>query len=142
MDIIDVVLVAEASALLIGCVLTVGFMLGSLLDRRARDFQHRPADNKAKTLLKQWLSTEQLTLFERNVYFEVKGSHTGKRYRIRCARQMNIDELDANGALVGHWCFAPAGCLPLGDIISPKRLRSKPTNVARLPSQIVTQQLD
>jgi hypothetical protein len=41
--------------------------------------------------------------------FEVVGSHTGTRYRIKRARAMNIDELDLRGRTVARWCFAPQG---------------------------------
>jgi hypothetical protein len=73
-------------------------------------------------LLKEWLSPEQLALFESRGYFEVKGSHSGRRYRIRCAPQLNIDQLDAKGAPVAVWCFVPAGRLPVGDIMLAQKI--------------------
>ena len=38
----------------------------------------------------------------------MKGSHTGKRYRIRSGRQMNVDQLDEGGHLarISHTNFA------------------------------------
>ena len=73
-------------------------------------------------MLKEWLSPEQLALFESKGYFEVKGSHSGKRYRIRCAPRLNIDQLDAKGAPVAVWCFGPAGNLPVGDIMLAQKI--------------------
>jgi hypothetical protein len=80
------------------------------------------ADDRAYALLKEWLSPEQLALFERKGYFEVRGSHSGRRYRIRCSRQMNIDQLNAKGARVVVWCFGPAGDLPVGDIMLAQKI--------------------
>jgi hypothetical protein len=49
-------------------------------------------------------------------YFEVIGSDTGKRYRIRHGRMMNVDELDSVGNKVCEWCFLPEGGLAAGDV--------------------------
>jgi hypothetical protein len=54
---------------------------------------------RALTLLKQWLSPEQLACCERFPYFDVIGSHRGSVFRIRHGTQTNIEELD-NGYLV------------------------------------------
>ena len=56
--------------------------------------QRRTAEEKALTLLKQWLSPAELAQYEKYSYFEVTGGDSGKRYRIRPSRQMNVDELD------------------------------------------------
>ena len=56
--------------------------------------QRRTAEEKGFTLLKQWLSPAQLAQYEKYGYFEVMGGDSGKRYRIRPTRQMNVDELD------------------------------------------------
>ena len=77
--------------------------------------QRRKAEQRAYTLLKRWLSPEQIAQLERHGYFEVRGSRTGKCYRIRREWNMNIDELDGEGSRVAVWCFSPAGHLPLGD---------------------------
>ena len=77
--------------------------------------QRGKAEQRAYTLLKRWLSPEQTAQLERHGYFEVRGSHSGKRYRIRSNRNMNIDELDGEGSRVAVWCFGPMGNLPLGD---------------------------
>jgi hypothetical protein len=83
---------------------------------RDQDFaQRRKAEQRAHTLLKRWLSPEQTAQLERNGHFEVRGSHSGKRYRIRPHRNKNIDELDGEGSRIAVWCFGPRGNLPLGD---------------------------
>jgi hypothetical protein len=116
-DISDLASGTAPSVLLIGWALTTAFMLSELLHRVLAK-----ADIKAYTLLKEWLSPEQLALFKSKGYFEVKGSHSGKRYRIRCAPQLNIDQLDAKGAPVKVWCFGPAGNLPVGDIMLAQKI--------------------
>ena len=74
------------------------------------------------TKLNEWLCPEQRATLERHGYFEVRGCHTGKRYRIRRGRNMNIEELGKNGAQVAVWCFGPAGHLPLGDVMLTQKL--------------------
>ena len=43
----------------------------------------------------------QLAQYEKYGYFEVTGGDSGKRYRIRPTRQMNVDELDERGVRIG-----------------------------------------
>ena len=50
-------------------------------------------------------------------YFEVTGSDTGKRYRIRHGHQLNIEELDRNGRRISVLCFLPGGGVPVGDVM-------------------------
>ena len=71
---------------------------------------------KHKKLLTEWLSPAQLAQYARKGHFEVTGCHSGKRYRIRSERQMNIDELDERNRTVAIWCFGPEGMLPIGNI--------------------------
>jgi len=73
---------------------TVGRRCGRAYSRVSK------AEQRASTLLKEWLTPEQCSKYERRGYFEVRGSHTGKRYRIRSGRQMNVDQLDECGHLV------------------------------------------
>ena len=77
--------------------------------------QRGEAELRAYTLLKRWLSPEQIAQLERHGYFEVRGSHSGTCYRVHRERNMNIEELDGGGSRVAVWCFGPVGCLPLGD---------------------------
>jgi hypothetical protein len=55
-------------------------------------------EDRAEALLNEWLCPEQRATLERHGYFEVRGCHTGKRYRIRRGRNMNIEELGKK------WC--------------------------------------
>jgi hypothetical protein len=115
---------AAPTVLLIGCALVTALVLSELLGRmRAFDCRElSTADDRAYALLKEWLSPEQLALFESRGYFEVKGSHSGRRYRIRCGQQFNIEQLDAKGGRVAVWCFVPAGRLPAGDIMLAQKI--------------------
>ena len=65
-------------------------------------------------------------------HFEVRGSHTGKCYRICRGRNMNIEELGKNGAQVAVWCFGPAGHLPLGDVMLTQKLALETNEQAAL----------
>ena len=85
-------------------------------------FRYGQAEQKALALLKQWLSSVQLAQYESNGYFEVTGSHSGKRYRIRRGRQMNIDELNERGVRMAVWCFGPEGHLPVGDVMLAQKI--------------------
>lgn len=53
----------------------------------------RLAQTKGDALLRSWLSNEQGRQW---------GSHTGKRYRLRRGKEMNIDELDSGGRVVAQ----------------------------------------
>jgi hypothetical protein len=111
--------------------LSVAFGRAELRSRR-RDCIAIPLskpEHRAEALLNEWLCPEQRAALERHGYFEVRGCHTGKRYRIRRGRNMNIEELGKNGAQVAVWCFGPAGHLPLGEMLprsSPLRPTSRP----------------
>jgi hypothetical protein len=112
----DLLLGVGFAVLLIFCALIVAILADLLSNRQAgASAQRRKAEQRAYTLLKRWLSPEQLAQLERHGYFEVRGSHGGKCYRIRRDRNMNIDELDGKGFRVAVWCFGPTGQLPLGD---------------------------
>jgi len=85
--------------------------------------RHRlKAEQRAFALLKNWLSPEQLAQYEREGQFEVIGCHSGKRYRIRRARNVNIDELSKQGSRVAVWCFGPHGYLPVGDVMLAQKI--------------------
>jgi hypothetical protein len=89
-------------------------------------------EDRAEALLNEWLCPEQRATLERHGYFEVRGCHTGKRYRIRRGRNMNIEELGKNGAQVAVWCFGPAGHLPLGDVMLTQKLALETNEQAAL----------
>jgi hypothetical protein len=68
------------------------------------------------------LSPAQLAQYESDGCFQVTGSHSGKSYRIRRHRQMNVDELDGRGERVAVWCFGPKGYLPVGDVMLTQKI--------------------
>jgi len=80
------------------------------------------AEQNARALLRRWLSPAQLEQYEMMGHFEVVGSDSGKRYRIRRYDQMNIEELDEGGARVAVWCFLPEGNLPVGDTMLAQKI--------------------
>jgi hypothetical protein len=49
------------------------------------------AEQKGLALLRSWLSPEQAQQYDAHKHFEVIGSDTGTRYRIRHGQMMNID---------------------------------------------------
>jgi hypothetical protein len=79
-------------------------------------------EQKAVALLQPWLSPEQAEQYSSYRYFEVIGSDTGKRYRIRHGRMMNVDELDSVGNRVCEWCFLPEGKLAAGDVMLAQKI--------------------
>ena len=82
----------------LGVLTTLAVLTCALAFGHIRDVsQRRIAEEKGLVLLKQWLSPAQLAQYEKSNYFEVTGGDSGKRYRIRSTRQMNVDELDERG---------------------------------------------
>jgi hypothetical protein len=82
----------------------------------------RTAQTKGDALLRSWLSSEQGCQWDLHGHFETIGSHTGKRYRLRRGKEMNIDELDSGGRVVAQWCFAPLGNLVVGDVLLAQKI--------------------
>jgi hypothetical protein len=80
------------------------------------------AERRASTLLKEWLTPEQCSEYERRGYFEARGSHSRKRYRIRSGRQMNVDQLDEGGHLVATLCFLPERYVPVSDVMLAQKI--------------------
>jgi hypothetical protein len=70
----------------------------------------------------EWLAPKQLQQFEAGRYFDVIGCDTGKRYRIRYGRSMNVIELDAAGRPESGWCFVPDGYLAPGDVMLAQKI--------------------
>ena len=94
------------------CLAAIGSWLRSLRD----------ADKAALQLLRENLSTDQCQQYDKHGYFDVTGGTSGKRYRIRHGRQMNVDELDNTGRPVRWLCFLPEGRLPTGDILLAQKI--------------------
>jgi hypothetical protein len=99
-------------------ILTCAMVLGHVREVSDR----RTAEEKGVALLKQWLSAAQLAQYEKYGYFEVMGGDSGKHYRIRPSRQMNVDELDEHGVRTVAWCFGPEGELPIGDVMLAQKI--------------------
>jgi hypothetical protein len=111
---VNFVLGAAFVTLLILGALSIAFFLTAILGcHQAHVGKPRTAaEQKALALLKEWLSPAQRARFERYGHFHVIGSRTGKRYRIRHNRAVNIDELDERGTQVATWCFGPEEIFP------------------------------
>ena len=77
---------------------------------------------RALRLLRSWLSPEQREQLDTDGYFEVIGSHTGRRYRIYYKASMNVYELDVGGEPILGWCFGPNSMLPVGDIMLAQKI--------------------
>ena len=73
-------------------------------------------------LLSQHLSPSQRRQYSLLRSFDVVGGDTGKRYRIRHGRLMNIEQLDQKGQSVMVLCFRPRGRLPVGDIMLAQKV--------------------
>lgn len=86
------------------------------------DFGSRQARERGLRLLEQNLSPSQRSQFAEYQFFEVVGGHTGRRYRIRHGRMMNIDLLDQYGVRIGSLCFYPRGGLVAGDVMLAQKL--------------------
>jgi hypothetical protein len=79
-------------------------------------------EERSLQLLRSWLSAKQVQQWDAVSEFEVVGSHTGTRYRIRRGKMMNVHELDRAGNIVARLCFAPKGDLPMGDILLAQKI--------------------
>jgi len=106
--------------LIVSAVLLASIVVFFLQGDRAR--WNGEAEQKARALLRRWLSPAQLEQYEKKGHFEVVGSDSGKRYRIHRYDQMNIEELDERGARVAVWCFLPEGNLPVGDTMLAQKI--------------------
>ena len=91
--------------------------LGTVRHRHRTDIGSKSAQERGIQLLKENLTAAQRQQYEKYGYFDVTGGKTGKRYRIRHGRQMNIEQLDRNGRRVCGWCFFPQGSLVSGDVM-------------------------
>jgi hypothetical protein len=86
------------------------------------DERRSEAHERGMRLLKDNLTPGQRQQYAKYGYFEVTGGRTGKRYRIRHGRSMNIDQLDKNGRRVCGWCFFPEGNLVTGDVMLAQKM--------------------
>lgn len=88
-----------------------------------RSFDERTSpDARARRLLREWLSPEQLAQFDADGYFEVRGSETGRRYRIHKGTASNVFEIDDEGRPTTGWCFVSARPLAAGDVMLAQKI--------------------
>jgi hypothetical protein len=80
------------------------------------------AQERAYRLLMRNLSPAQRQQFVRREYFDVIGNHTGRRYRIRAGRTLNVAQLNSSGGCVRLLCFEPQGTLPVGDVMLAQKI--------------------
>src|SRR6476660_2267613 len=73
-------------------------------------------------LLTRNLSLAQREQYAMHGYFDVTGSDTGKRYRVRHGCLMNVEQLDPKGRRFQLLCFPPIGRLPVGDIMLAQKI--------------------
>jgi hypothetical protein len=78
---------------------------------------HFRSEERSQYLLRQWLSPDQAEQYDKYQRFDVVGSDTGTRYRVRRGTTMNIEELTADGYVTRRWCFAPEGASAIGDVM-------------------------
>jgi hypothetical protein len=93
--------------------------------RAIYEWYQRPGTKelRGQTLLREWLSPEQLLQLDQCNYFDVTGNATGKRYRIRFGRELNVFELDDSGRVLTGWCFVPDDrSLVAGDIMLAQKV--------------------
>ena len=84
--------------------------------------QQVKAGARAIELLKSWLNPDQLKQYNAHKYFDVIGSDSGKTYRIKFGRQMNVFELDAKGNQVCGHCALPSGGLAEADVMLGQKI--------------------
>ena len=94
----------------------------SLICYRSPTNNRAEVEEKSFRLLRSWLSPNQAQQWDALSEFEVVGSHTETRYRIRRGKVMNVHELDRMGNIVARWCFAPKGDLPMGDVLLAQKI--------------------
>jgi hypothetical protein len=74
------------------------------------------------SLLREWLSSEQLAQFNKHRHFDVTGCHSGKQYRIRYGTGTNVYEIDSDGRAKAGWCFVPNEALVPGDVMLAQKI--------------------
>lgn len=82
----------------------------------------KEARERGLRLLKENLNAAQRQQYTKHQYFDVVGGKTGRRYRIRHGRMMNIDQIDKDGRRVCGWCFFPQGRLVAGDVMLAQKM--------------------
>jgi hypothetical protein len=99
-----------------------GVLAGIIITQWRLEAVPPQAEQRGLDLLRFWLSPQQAEQYSSYRYFDVIGSDTGSRYRIRQGRMMNIDQLDSAGNRVCAWCFLPSGNLASGDCMLAQKI--------------------
>ena len=107
-------LTSSAGSLSLRCV--------AFIRRWYRDLGANNAEQRGIKLLQQWLTPAQLAQYEMRNFFDVTGCDSGRRYRIRHGKQVNVCELDGNGRTKTGWCFVPDGQLVPGDVMLAQKI--------------------
>lgn len=85
-----------------------------------------PLDSRANEqsfrLLINNLTSAQRHQFDQHNCFDVIGSKSGARYRIRHGHILNVERIDKTGRRLVKLCFAPRGHLPVGDIMLAQKI--------------------
>jgi hypothetical protein len=91
------------------------------------------ANSKSLALLKEWLSPDQLAQYEKSGFFDVTGSLSGRRYRIREGRQQNVYRLENEREMHGL-CFVPdpEQTRTIGDVMLAQKIALETDEVAAL----------
>jgi hypothetical protein len=92
------------------------------VSREERCRVHPRSEVRSQDLLRQWLSPDQTEQYDKYKRFDVVGSDTGTRYRIRRGTTMNIEELTGYGDVTRRWCFAPDGAFATGDVMLAQKI--------------------
>jgi hypothetical protein len=92
------------------------------LRERHREIFEGTREARGIKLLREWLSPEQRAQFDARSYFDVIGSDSGKRYRIRFGSATNVHEIDSVGRSTVGWCFVPTGYLVAGDVMLAQKI--------------------
>ena len=100
---------------------TLGLLTGLAICARGRE-DHSRAEKKGIALLRSWLTPEQSKEWDSYKRFDVIGSDTGTRYRVKYGAAMNIDELNSDGKVVAQWCFGPQGNLVVCDVMLAQKI--------------------
>lgn len=81
-----------------------------------------PSD-KAISLFLSWLNPTQRKDYLRHDYFYVKGSDSGKLYRInKAVAPFNVEMLNFDGTTKDRLCFVPRNCPFTGDIMLAQKI--------------------
>lgn len=109
---------------------------GSRLREAKQFFKSIRLDNlpevRGLRLLRRWLSAEQFIQFNEYDFFDVRGCHTGRRYRIHHAACQNVELFNELGIVVERLCFVPDGSLVPGDVMLAQKIALETDELAAL----------